>query len=55
MTGRRDMQPGDFATARDGRRGTVLTTCSWLWGELIAVEIGFEWYAAADIVGWTVE
>lgn len=46
-----DVRPGDWAELRGGRRGTVLTTCS-MFGLVIGVEVGFDWFSVEDIVVW---
>lgn len=48
-----NVRPGDWVECSDGRRGTVISTCSWANGVLLAVEIGFDWYGIDDLISWT--
>lgn len=50
-----DIRPGDWVECADGRRGPVLSTCSWPGGGVVAVEVGFDWYGLVDIISWAPE
>lgn len=47
-----NIEPGDFVELATGGRGTVLATCKLAGDQLIAVEVGFEWFNIEEIVSW---
>lgn len=46
------IRPGDWVECSDGRRGLVLSTCTWADGGVMAIEVGFEWYSIDDVISW---
>lgn len=50
-----NIRPGDWVECFDGYQDTVLSTCSLASGDVIAVEVGFDWYSIADVISWIPE
>jgi len=46
-----NIRPGDFVETATGVRGMATSVCKIL-GELVCVEVGFQWVPIKEVISW---